>query len=113
MTNWTPKTWRDKEAQQLPTYPDQAHLQRVEDIISGLPPLVFAGEARRLKSQLAQACEGKAFILQGGDCAESFAEFGSNKIRDTFRVLLQMAVVMTYGGAMPIVKMGRMAGQFA
>lgn len=113
MTNWTPNSWRDKPAKQLPNYPDQAHLEQVEGIISGLPPLVFAGEARRLKSQLADACEGNAFVLQGGDCAESFGEFGSNKIRDTFRVLLQMAVVMTYGGAMPIVKMGRMAGQFA
>ena len=113
MTNWTPSSWRDKPAKQLPNYPDQAHLEKVEGILSGLPPLVFAGEARNLKSQLAQACEGKAFILQGGDCAESFGEFGSTKIRDTFRVLLQMAIVMTYGGAMPIVKMGRMAGQFA
>ena len=113
MTNWTPNSWRDKPAQQLPTYPDQEKLNQVEGIISGLPPLVFAGEARRLKSQLAKACDGEAFILQGGDCAESFGEFGATKIRDTFRVLLQMAVVMTYGGALPIVKMGRMAGQFA
>ena len=113
MTNWTPNSWRDKPAKQLPTYPDQEKLEQVEGIISGLPPLVFAGEARRLKSQLAKACHGEAFILQGGDCAESFGEFGATKIRDTFRVLLQMAIVMTYGGAMPIVKMGRMAGQFA
>jgi 3-deoxy-7-phosphoheptulonate synthase len=113
MTNWKPNSWRDKDAQQLPTYTDQAHLERVEQILSELPPLVFAGEARNLKAQLAQACEGKAFVLQGGDCAESFSEFGATKIRDTFRVLLQMAVVMTYGGGMPIVKMGRMAGQFA
>ena len=114
MTNeWTPQTWRDKPAAQLPTYTDEAKLNRVEEIVSALPPLVFAGEARNLKAQLADACHGKAFILQGGDCAESFQEFHSNKIRDTFRVLLQMAVVMTFGGSIPIVKMGRMAGQFA
>lgn len=113
MTNWTPKTWRDKPAKQLPHYPDADHLQRVEEILSEMPPLVFAGEARNLKAHLADVCHGKAFLLQGGDCAESFAEFGSNKIRDTFRVLLQMSVVMTFGGAMPIVKMGRIAGQFA
>jgi 3-deoxy-7-phosphoheptulonate synthase len=113
MTNWTPQTWRDKPAKQLPNYPDQEALQKAETIISGMPPLVFAGEARRLKAQLAEACEGKAFILQGGDCAESFAEFQTNKIRDTFRVLLQMAVVMTFGGTLPVIKMGRMAGQFA
>ncbi len=113
MTNWKPNTWRSKPATQLPNYPDKKKLEQVEGIISNLPPLVFAGEARRLKQQLADACHGKAFILQGGDCAESFGEFHSNKIRDTFRVLLQMAVVMTYGGALPIVKMGRMAGQFA
>ncbi|HPF78130.1 MAG TPA: 3-deoxy-7-phosphoheptulonate synthase class II [Alphaproteobacteria bacterium] len=113
MTEWTPDTWRNKPAKQLPNYPDQARLEWAEKIISEMPPLVFAGEARNLKKQLAEACHGNAFILQGGDCAESFQEFGANKIRDTFRVLLQMAVVMTFGGAMPIVKMGRMAGQFA
>lgn len=113
MTEWTPKTWRDKPAKQLPNYPDQARLEWAEGVIGNMPPLVFAGEARNLKQQLADACHGKAFILQGGDCAESFAEFQTNKIRDTFRVLLQMSVVMTFGGAIPIVKMGRMAGQFA
>jgi 3-deoxy-7-phosphoheptulonate synthase len=111
--NWAPTTWRDKPAQQLPDYPDAERLKWAEDIIAHMPPLVFAGEARRLKSQLADACHGKAFVLQGGDCAESFNEFHSNKIRDTFRVLLQMAIVMTFGGSMPIIKMGRMAGQFA
>ncbi len=111
--NWTPNSWRDKPATQLPQYPDQDALQNVEGIISGLPPLVFAGEARQLKKQLAKACYGEAFVLQGGDCAESFSEFGATKIRDTFRVLLQMAVTMTYGGSVPIIKMGRMAGQFA
>ena len=113
MSEWTPKTWRDKPAKQLPNYPDPARLEWAQDIIANMPPLVFAGEARNLKKQLADACNGKAFILQGGDCAESFQEFQTNKIRDTFRVLLQMAVVMTFGGAMPIVKMGRIAGQFA
>lgn len=110
---WAPGTWRSKPAKQLPEYPDQAALADAEKTMSGMPPLVFAGEARRLKAQLADVAAGKAFVLQGGDCAESFAEFGANKIRDTFRVLLQMAVVMTYGGQLPIVKMGRMAGQFA
>lgn len=111
--NWAPDTWKDKPAKQLPAYPDQDKLQATEKILAGMPPLVFAGEARTLKSQLADVAAGKSFVLQGGDCAESFSEFGANKIRDTFRVLLQMAIVMTYGGTMPIVKMGRMAGQFA
>jgi 3-deoxy-7-phosphoheptulonate synthase len=105
MTNWTPKTWRDKPAKQLPNYPDATHLARVEEIMGEMPPLVFAGEARNLKANLADACHGKAFVLQGGDCAESFGEFGANKIRDTFRVLLQMSVVMTFGGETPIIKM--------
>ncbi len=113
MSNWTPNSWRSKEAAQLPNYPDPARLEWAENIIGDMPPLVFAGEARRLKAQLAQVANGEAFVLQGGDCAESFAEFSANKIRDTFRVLLQMSVVMTFGGAVPIVKMGRMAGQFA
>jgi 3-deoxy-7-phosphoheptulonate synthase len=111
--NWAPDTWKNKPAKQLPAYPDEAKLIEAENIISAMPPLVFAGEARQLKSQLADVAAGKAFVLQGGDCAESFAEFGANKIRDTFRVLLQMAIIMTYGGTMPIVKMGRVAGQFA
>jgi 3-deoxy-7-phosphoheptulonate synthase len=113
MTNWTPAAWRDKPAKQLPDYPDAAHLAAVEKTLSSMPPLVFAGEARRLKAQLANVAAGEAFLLQGGDCAESFSEFSANKIRDTFRILLQMAVVMTYAGATPVVKMGRMAGQFA
>jgi 3-deoxy-7-phosphoheptulonate synthase len=111
--DWAPTTWRDKPAKQLPEYPDEAKLQAAEKTLSVLPPLVFAGEARNLKTQLAQACAGNAFVLQGGDCAESFAEFGANKIRDTFRVLLQMSIIMTFAGSMPIVKMGRVAGQFA
>ncbi len=110
---WAPDTWRDKPAKQLPDYPDESSLKGAESALAALPPLVFAGEARRLKKQLAEVVAGKAFVLQGGDCAESFAEFGANKIRDSFRVLLQMAIVMTFGGQLPIVKMGRMAGQFA
>ena len=110
---WNPQSWREKPAKQLPDYKDKEALARVERELSAMPPLVFAGEARQLTNNLAQVCEGKAFLLQGGDCAESFAEFNANKIRDSFRVLLQMAVVMTYAGSLPVVKVGRMAGQFA
>ena len=111
--NWTPESWRDKPIRQVPDYPDPQALDTVETTLAKAPPLVFAGEARRLRKQLGQVAEGKAFLLQGGDCAESFAEFHPNNIRDTFRVLLQMAVVLTYGAACPVVKVGRMAGQFA
>lgn len=111
--NWSTASWRDKPAQQLPDYPDQEALNAAEKTIERMPPLVFAGEARNLKRHLADVAMGKAFLLQGGDCAESFAEFSADKIRDTFRVLLQMSVVMTFGGSVPVVKMGRMAGQFA
>ena len=110
---WSPGSWRDRPIQQVPEYPDPAVLERVEATLETYPPLVFAGEARRLRSQLAKVAEGQAFLLQGGDCAESFAEFHPNNIRDTFRVLLQMAVVMTFGAALPVLKLGRMAGQFA
>ena len=110
---WAPDSWRTKPISQMPEYPDQAKLHAVEDKLRGYPPLVFAGEARRLTETLGQVAEGKAFLLQGGDCAESFAEFSANNIRDTFRVLLQMAVVLTFGAALPVVKVGRMAGQFA
>src|SRR5664279_4606446 len=110
---WNPDSWRDCPIRQVPAYPDQAKLQETEARLSRYPPLVFAGEARRLKAQLALAAEGKAFVLQGGDCAESFSDFTANIIRDTFRVLLQMAVVLTFGASLPVVKMGRMAGQFA
>ncbi len=113
MTTWTPKSWREKPALQLPNYPDADALTATEAQLAKLPPLVFAGEARTLKARLANVAEGKAFLLQGGDCAESFEEFGANKIRDTFRVLLQMAVVMTFAGGLPVVKVGRVAGQFA
>ncbi len=111
--NWTPESWRQKPAKQLPVYPDELALARAEEELRKLPPLVFAGEARNLQESLGKVANGEAFLLQGGDCAESFAEFNANKIRDTFRVLLQMAVVMTYAGSIPIVKVGRMAGQFA
>jgi len=110
---WTPSSWRQKPIQQVPEYPDAAVAKAVTDRLKTYPPLVFAGEARNLKRNLADVCEGKAFLLQGGDCAESFAEFHPDNIRDTFRVLLQMSVVLTYGAGMPIVKMGRLAGQFA
>lgn len=112
-SQWTPQSWREKPILQVPEYPDKAVLTAVEDTLSVAPPLVFAGEARRLKQQLAEVAEGRAFLLQGGDCAESFAEFSADNIRDTFRVLLQMSVVLTYGGSLPVVKVGRMAGQFA
>ena len=110
---WTPDSWRSKTVRQVPEYRDGDALKTVEEQLSNYPPLVFAGEARRLKAQLAEVAAGKAFLLQGGDCAESFAEFHPNNIRDTFRVLLQMAVALTFGAACPVVKVGRMAGQFA
>lgn len=110
---WTPQSWRNKPAKQLPAYPDDIALKDAEKTMAQMPPLVFAGEARNLKKHLAEVAMGRAFLLQGGDCAESFAEFGANKIRDSFRVLLQMSVVMTFAGALPVVKVGRMAGQFA
>lgn len=110
---WTPDSWRSKPIRQVPEYPDAAKLKSVEETLRLMPPLVFAGEARSLKKSLAEVAEGKAFVLQGGDCAESFADFRADNIRDTFRVLLQMAVVLTFGAACPVVKVGRMAGQFA
>lgn len=114
MTNmWTPDSWRQKAKHQIPVYDNEAKLKEVEETLSKFPPLVFAGEARQLKSRLAQVAQGKAFLLQGGDCAESFDEFRSNTIRDNFRILLQMAVVLTFGEKKPIVKVGRVAGQFA
>ena len=114
MTNkWSPDSWRSKPALQLPNYPDADAVAVVEQRLKTYPPLVFAGEARKLKRALAEAVDGKAFLLQGGDCAESFAEFHPDNIRDTFRAMLQMAVVLTYGAACPVIKVGRMAGQFA
>ncbi len=110
---WTPETWRSKPIMQVPEFTDKAALADVENRLSGYPPLVFAGEARLLKSQLADVADGRAFLLQGGDCAESFLEHSPDNIRDFFRVMLQMAVVLTYAAASPVVKVGRIAGQFA
>jgi 3-deoxy-7-phosphoheptulonate synthase len=111
---WTPASWRSKPGLHMPTdYPEPEALTRVEQTLRGMPPLVFAGEARRLKSLLGDVAEGRAFLLQGGDCAESFKEFHADNIRDTFRLILQMAVVLTFAGGKPVVKVGRMAGQFA
>lgn len=110
---WTPSSWRRKPIKQVPTYPDLEALFSMEKRLGNYPPLVFAGEARRLKASLADVAKGNGFLLQGGDCAESFAEFHPDNIRDLFRVLLQMSVVLTYGAACPVVKVGRLAGQFA
>ena len=111
--SWTPESWRAKPARHIPEdYPDLDHLAEVEARLRASPPLVFAGEARRLKADLAKVSRGEAFLLQGGDCAESFKEFSADNIRDTLRVMLQMAVVLTFGAAKPIVKVGRLAGQF-
>jgi 3-deoxy-7-phosphoheptulonate synthase len=110
---WSPDSWRARPAKQQPDYPDGGQLKRVEEQLGLFPPLVFAGEARHLKARLAEVAAGRSFLLQGGDCAESFAEFRANNIRDTFRVLLQMAVVLTFAGSCHVVKVGRMAGQFA
>ncbi len=110
---WSPARWREKPALHLPTYGDADRLAAIEGELAKSPPLVFAGEARALKANLARVARGEAFFLQGGDCAESFAEFSADTIRDTFRVILQMAVTLTFAGRMPVVKMGRLAGQFA
>src|SRR6478735_8087859 len=110
---WSPDSWRSKPVVQMPDYPDAKILADTEAQLATFPPLVFAGEARSLKKQLARVSSGNAFLLQGGDCAESFAEHGANNIRDFFRVFLQMAVVLTYAAASPVVKVGRVAGQFA
>lgn len=113
MSEWQKTNWRSKPRVQMPDYTDQAALNAVEAQLSKYPPLVFAGEARKLKSALGAASRGEAFLLQGGDCAESFEQFSANAIRDTFKVMLQMAMVLTYGAKVPVVKVGRMAGQFA
>ena len=113
MSRWSPSSWREKPILQQPTYPNQDELNRVLDELKNYPPLVFAGEARSLKNQLANVANGNAFLLQGGDCAESFSEFHADNIKDSFKAMMQMAVVMTYAGGLPVVKVGRMAGQFA
>ncbi|HEX3459294.1 MAG TPA: 3-deoxy-7-phosphoheptulonate synthase, partial [Acidimicrobiales bacterium] len=110
---WAPDSWRQKPAAQQPVWPDDADLKRVHSQLSSLPPLVFAGEARQLTRALGDAAEGRAFLLQAGDCAESFNEFTADGIRDKLKVILQMAVVLTYGAGVPVVKLGRIAGQFA
>ncbi|AWI83538.1 3-deoxy-7-phosphoheptulonate synthase class II [Alloyangia pacifica] len=113
MTEWSKSSWRAKPRIQMPDYQDQAELNAVEAQLAKYPPLVFAGEARRLREELGKASRGEAFLLQGGDCAEAFEQFSANSIRDTFKVMLQMAMVLTYGAKVPVVKVGRMAGQFA
>ncbi|HOY35734.1 MAG TPA: 3-deoxy-7-phosphoheptulonate synthase class II [Piscinibacter sp.] len=110
---WSPDSWRQRTARQLPTYPDAAALAQAERQLAGWPALIFAGEADALRARLAAVARGEAFLLQGGDCAESFEDLGADTVRDTFRVILQMAVVLTYGAACPVVKLGRIAGQFA
>ncbi|KAL9244900.1 hypothetical protein vseg_018616 [Gypsophila vaccaria] len=110
---WAPDSWKTKKAKQQPEYPNRGEVEEVLRTLSGFPPMVFAGEVRKLEDRIAEAAMGRGFVLQGGDCAESFKEFGANNIRDTFRLLLQMSVVLMFGGQMPIVKVGRMAGQFA
>ena len=111
--DWTPSSWRAKPIEQVPAYPDLAALAETEKRLASFPPLVFAGEARKLKRALAEVAEGRSFLLQGGDCAESFAEHGADNIRDFFRAFLQMAVVLTFAASSPVVKVGRIAGQFA
>jgi len=110
---WSPSAWRDLPAEQQPDWPDEAALEQAVKQLSALPPLVFAGEARALTGALAEVAQGRAFLLQAGDCAESFHDFSADNIRDKLRVILQMAVVLTYGGGVPVIKLGRMAGQFA
>ena len=110
---WSPQSWRKLPIVQVPDYPDPAALTEAEERLASFPPLVFAGEARRLKDQLARVAAGDGFLLQGGDCAESFSEHHADNIRDFFRVFLQMSVVLTYAASQPIVKVGRIAGQFA
>ena len=112
-SKWSADSWRNFPVKHQPKYSDMNALKLTEEKLKSLPPLVFAGEARTLKEKLASVSEGNAFLLQGGDCAESFAEFNADNLRDTFRVILQMAAVLTYGASLPIVKVGRLAGQFA
>ena len=111
--SWDRTSWRNYNILQQPTYPDENALNATKQRLCNFPPLVFAGEVRSLKADLARATRGEAFLLQGGDCAESFANFSANNIRDMFKVMLQMAVVMTFAAGKPIIKVGRIAGQFA
>lgn len=113
MSNWTPNSWRQKSVLQVPNYPDPIALKTAETRLATFPPLVFAGEANSLLSDLGEVAKGNAFLLQGGDCAESFAEHEANHIRDFFQVFLQMAIVLTHGASKPVIKVGRVAGQFA
>ena len=113
MKNWKVNSWRKYPVKHIPEYPDKKELEQVLNKIKTFPPLVFAGETRHLKQQLAEVVDGKAFLLQGGDCAESFAEFHPDNIRDTFKVILQMSLVLTYSASLPVVKLGRIAGQFS
>ncbi len=113
MSTWSPSSWQGLPILQQPTYPDQEALKKVLGELKNYPPLVFAGEVRNLKNQLAEVAEGRAFLLQGGDCAESFSEFHADNIRDTFKAIMQMAVVMTFSAGLPVVKVGRLGGQFA
>lgn len=113
MKKWQANSWRDFPIKQQPTYADQEKLKKVEKELGSYPPLIFAGEALNLKNQLADVVNGKAFLLQGGDCAESFASFDANNIKNLFKVMMQMSVVLTFSGGCPVVKVGRVAGQFA
>ena len=113
MKNWTLNSWKNFPVKHIPKYEDEKQLNMVLNKIKNFPPLVFAGETRSLKKSLGEVAEGKAFLLQGGDCAESFAEFHPDNIRDTFKVILQMALVLTFSASLPVVKVGRIAGQFS
>ena len=112
-TPWSPGSWQSFPAAQMPAYADTAALELAQRELSARPPLIFAGEAAALRARLAEVAAGRAFLLQGGDCAESFSELSAETVRDTFRVILQMAVVLTFAAACPVVKVGRIAGQFA
>ena len=111
--NWNPLSWKNKKALHQPIYEDLSKLNKVIARMKKLPPLVFAGEVRELKCELSKCVDGKGFLLQAGDCAESFAEFHPNYIRNTFRVIMQMAVILSFASGVPVVKLGRLAGQFA
>ena len=113
MKNWKVNSWRKYPVKHIPTYDDEKELNDVLNKLKTFPPMVFAGETRHLKEQLAKVVDGKAFLLQGGDCAESFAEFHPDNIRDTFKVILQMSLILTYSASLPVVKLGRIAGQFS